>query len=112
MSDIVRMSTRRIVETAAAALVVLNMVDAVFTLVWVKTGVAAEGNPFMDRAMAHGAVGFMVIKLALVSLGVLLLWRLRHRKAAAAALVASAIGYVSIVCFHLTAATHIVVSMR
>jgi Domain of unknown function (DUF5658) len=98
------MTTRRIVETAAFALVVLNLLDAVFTLVWIKSGVASEGNPFMDRAMAHGPVGFMVIKLALVSLSVLLLWRLRHRRAAATALVATAIAYASILCLHLSAA--------
>ncbi len=104
--------TRRVVEIAAAALIVLNLLDAVFTLIWIKSGVAIEGNPFMDRALAHGAIGFMVIKLSLVSLGVLLLWRLRHRRAAATALVASAIAYTSILMLHLNEVHHMVASLR
>jgi hypothetical protein len=105
-------TTRRIVELAASALIVLNLLDAMFTLVWIKSGVATEGNPFMDQAMAHGALGFMVIKLALVSLGVLLLWRLRHRRAAATALVASAIAYSSILILHLSAVPQLVATLH
>jgi cytochrome bd-type quinol oxidase subunit 2 len=103
---------RRVVEVAAFALVILNLLDAVFTLVWVETGVAAEGNPLMDQAMAHGPLGFMAVKLALVSLGVLLLWRLRHRRAAATAIVASAIAYSAILVVHLSVVPQLVATLR
>jgi Domain of unknown function (DUF5658) len=106
------MRTRRIVEVAAAAVIVLNLLDAMFTLLWVRAGVATEANPFMDRAMAHGAVGFMTIKLALVSLCVGLLWRLRHRRAAAGALIASAVAYSSILVLHLSAVPQLVAIVR
>jgi len=104
--------SRRHVELAAGALIVLNLLDAIFTLVWIKSGVASEGNPIMSQAMAHGAVGFMAIKLALVSLAVLLLWRLRHRRAAATALVASAIAYSSILLLHLSAVPQLVATLH
>ena len=94
-------TTRRFVEIAAFAVIVLNLLDAIFTLVWVESGVASEGNPFMDRAMAHGPLGFMAIKLALVSLCVGLLWRLRHRRAAATALITCAIAYAAVMLVHL-----------
>jgi hypothetical protein len=96
-------TSRRIVEIAAAALIVLNLLDAIFTLIWVRAGVASEGNPFMGEAMTHGPVGFMAIKLALVSLCVGLLWRLRHRRAAATALVTCAIAYSAVLLVHLSA---------
>ena len=95
--------SRRFIELAAAALIVLNLLDAIFTLLWVESGIASEGNPIMDRAMTHGPVGFMVIKLALVSLCVLLLWRLRHRRAAAISLVTCAIAYSAVMLVHLSA---------
>jgi hypothetical protein len=105
-------TSRRIVEIAAAALIVFNLLDAVFTLVWIRAGVASEGNPLMDEAMAHGPVGFMAIKLALVSLCVLLLWRLRHRRAAATALVTCAIAYSAVMLVHLSAVPVFVSSLH
>ena len=105
-------TTRRIVELAAAAVIILNLLDAVFTLLWVESGVASEGNPFMGQAMAHGPVGFMAIKLALVSLCVGLLWRLRYRRAAATALVTCALAYSAVMIVHLSAVPVFVASIR
>ena len=102
--------TRSIVSLAAAALVVMNLIDGLMTLVWVQSGVATEGNPFMDQAMAHGPVGFMATKLALVSLVVGLLWRLRHRRAAAVGMVGATVIYTSIVLVHLSVARHVVMA--
>ena len=102
--------TRSIVSLAAAALVVMNLIDGLMTLVWVRSGVATEGNPFMDRMMAHGPVGFMIIKLALVSLGVGLLWRLRHRRAAAVGMVGAAVIYSSILLVHVSVARHVMMA--
>jgi hypothetical protein len=94
----------------ASALLILNLVDAIFTLMWITAGVANEGNPIMDQALSGGPVGFMVVKLSLVSLGVALLWRLRHRRAAAVAMIASATAYGSLCLYHLAAVTHMVAS--
>ena len=104
-------TTRRIVEIAAATVIILNLLDAICTLVWIRAGVASEGNPLMDQAMSHGPVGFMVVKLALVSLSVGLLWRLRHRRAAATALVTSAIAYSAIMLVHLSTARVLVATL-
>jgi hypothetical protein len=86
----------------AAAIVLFNLVDALFTLVYLQAGVAREANPLMTTAFGGGAVGFMVIKLALVSLSVGLLFRLRHRRSAASALVVTAVAYASLVAYHLS----------
>jgi hypothetical protein len=102
------LSVRLPMSVAAAAVIVLNLADAVFTLLYVHTGMAREGNPFMASALGGGSVTFMITKLALVSLGVLLLVRLRPRPAASAGLVGSAIAYASLFLYHLSAVPELV----
>ncbi|MCA9679120.1 MAG: hypothetical protein H6708_10550 [Kofleriaceae bacterium] len=96
------MSRRVPLTMIAGAILVLNLIDAVFTLIYVHLGLAVEGNPLMGQALTRGPVGFMLVKLALVSMGVLVLFRLRRRRAASVALVASAIAYSSLLVYHLT----------
>lgn len=95
-------SVRLPLSVVAAAVLVLNLADAVFTLVYLQAGVASEANPLMESALGRGPLGFMVVKLALVSLGVLLLIRLRARPAATAALVAAAAAYACLFVYHLS----------
>ncbi len=104
--------TARTLTWAAGLVIVLNLVDALWTLVFIETGVADEANPLMLRALDHGWVGFMAIKLALVSLSVLLLWRLRHRRAAALALWSGAMAYTLVVAYHVSNAHHLAVAAR
>lgn len=92
----------------AAAVLVLNLADALFTLIYIHAGMAAEANPLMETALGGGAVSFMMVKLTLVSLGVLLLFRLRRRRSASMALVGTAVAYSSVVLYHLTAVPSLV----
>jgi hypothetical protein len=108
LSIVMPLSRRAPLTLVAAAVLILNLADAVFTLVYLHVGMAEEGNPVMGSALTHGPVGFMAIKLALVSLGVLLLFRLRARRAASIALVGSAVAYGSLLVFHLTAVPQLV----
>ena len=62
---------------------------------------ATEANPMMDVLLTWGPVPFMLGKLALVSLGVLLLWRLRHRSAAVVGIFIGFIAYYAILVQHL-----------
>jgi hypothetical protein len=61
------------------AILSLNVIDAAVTLFWVSTGRASEANPLMAPLLDVNAVVFVLVKLGLVMLGVLLLWRLRRR---------------------------------
>lgn len=81
-------------DAIVRAVIVLNLLDAVFTLAWVRTGLAEEANALM-RDLAHDqAVWFVLAKLALVSLGCVFLWRLRtHLLAVVGILVAFAVYY-------------------
>lgn len=57
----------------------LNLLDAVFTLLWIRGGLASEANPFL-RDLAHGhPFAFIAVKLTVVTLGSLLLWGQRQR---------------------------------
>ncbi len=63
------------------ALVVLlcNALDAAFTLCAIDFGDAIELNPLMATLLGAGPLTFVRVKHALVSLGLVLLWRLRQR---------------------------------
>ena len=87
----------------SAAAVILNLVDAIFTLVVVSAGLAVEANPLMDVLLEQGAVAFMLTKVSLVSLAILLFWRLRRRRLAVAGIVASVVVYSCIAAYHLQA---------
>jgi len=93
--------TSPLLRAAAVAILVFNLLDATFTLVWTLSGLAVEANPLMDQVLAHSPVRFMVVKMALVSLGLLLLWRLRWRRAARFAIVGSALAYTVLLTYHL-----------
>lgn len=84
----------------AAAVLILNLVDGLLTLAVVESGSAGEANPLMATTLAWGSVWFMAVKLALVSLGVALLWRLRRRRSAVVALATSATAYAVLLVIH------------
>lgn len=91
----------RLLFRLAAALLIFNLLDALLTLGVVHAGAATEANPLMDALLAHGPVPFVAGKLALVSLGVALLWRLRHYRAAVAGLVGATSVYALLCMYHL-----------
>ena len=69
----------RWLEGIVKVTLVLNLLDAVFTLLWVYAGLATEANPLMYELVHEYPVPFVITKLALVGLGSLLLWRLRRK---------------------------------
>jgi len=79
----------------------LNLMDATLTLFAVRAELAVEANPLMDELLGHGPVLFMVGKLVMVSLGVLLLWRLRHTMMATVGLLAAFVAYTLTCLWHL-----------
>lgn len=83
------------------SILVLNLVDAVFTLWWVRAGFAHEANPLLRDLVEHHALLFVLGKLSLVGLGTLLLWRLRHRPIAVVGIFAMFLVYYGVVLYHL-----------
>jgi hypothetical protein len=106
MLSVRRLPTKHL-PLLAGLVIVLNLLDAIWTLSFVEAGVAAEANPLMSNALGHGPLGFMIVKLTLVSLSVLLLWRLRHRTFAAFGLWSGALAYSLVLAYHLSNAHHL-----
>ena len=87
----------------ASALLILNLLDGIFTVAAVQAGAATEANPLMQLPLALGSVWFILAKTGLVSAGVLMLWRVRQKFLAHAGLIGLALVYTVVVGYHLSA---------
>jgi Domain of unknown function (DUF5658) len=56
----------------------LNWLDAQLTVLWVRLGVATEGNALMARVMQHGDLAFLGAKLAIGAFAAYILYRCAH----------------------------------
>jgi hypothetical protein len=90
----------RWLEGIVKGTLILNLLDALFTLVWVIAGLAREANPLLDHLLLDHPVAFVVVKLSLVSLGSLLLWRYRSRPLAVVAIFVSFLAYYALLLVH------------
>lgn len=79
---------------------VLNLLDAIFTLLWVWAGLAKEANPLMRDLAHHHPVAFAAAKLALVGLASALLWRWRDRPLAVVAIFLAFLVYYALLLAH------------
>ncbi len=80
-------------EQSLRLIVLLNLLDALYTTFWVVKGLAVEANPLMAGALMLSPQLFVLSKLALVSLSVYVLWTLREVPAARLASVPVALIY-------------------
>ena len=80
---------------------VLNLIDAVLTLYWVRGGLATEANTLIDELVTGNALGFIAIKLSLVGMGSWLLWKQRRRPIAVIGIFTAFLCYYWILLHHL-----------
>jgi len=66
-------------ERSLRLVILLNLMDALYTQAWVHWGWATEANPVMAGAMDMGPSVFILSKVALVSLSVWVLWNNRDQ---------------------------------
>jgi hypothetical protein len=90
----------RWLEGIVKGTLVLNLLDALFTLVWVWAGLATEANPFLHVFVHEHPLVFVAAKLSLVSLGSLLLWRCRSRPLAVVAIFVAFLVYYALLLVH------------
>jgi len=90
---------------------VLNSLDAIFTLYWVRAGLATEANPLLSWLVNQHPIAFTLAKFALVLLGSILLWRLRHRALAVVGIVLVFLAYYGILLHHLRSSSHLILSL-
>jgi hypothetical protein len=86
-----------------AVTLILNLADAILTIVWVTADLAEEANPVMDWFLGFGTVPFAVAKIAIVSLGSYVLWRTRRRSLAVIGIFLMFMAYYFILLYHLSA---------
>jgi len=80
---------------------VLNLLDGIFTLIWVQYFGAGELNVMMRDLVHANALLFMMAKLTLVSLGTLFLWRNRSNSLAVISLFLAFFSYYLVLLFHI-----------
>jgi hypothetical protein len=85
---------------AAIGIVLLNLIDGALTLFWVNSGVASEANPLMAEVV-QSPLTFMATKLALVSLGMFLLFRIKRPRVTALAVTGCLAAYTWVFLQHL-----------
>lgn len=66
-----------------------------------QAGLAREANVVLADLVVHHPVAFVSVKLALVSLGSLLLWWRRKRPLAVVAIFAAFLAYYAVLLYHL-----------
>src|SRR2546426_9830831 len=79
---------------------VLNLLDALFTLVWVRWGYAREANLMIDGLVERHAAAFLAVKLGLVGMGSWLLWQRRHHATAVVAIFVAFLAYYLVLLYH------------
>ena len=79
----------------------LNVLDALLTIVWVRTGVATEGNQLMARLLDVGNGPFLIVKIAIGAVAALVLFRCGHRRVARYGLAVALAVYISLMGIHL-----------
>lgn len=65
-------------ELVIFSILMLNCLDGILTIILVGTGKAVEANPLMAYLIGYHPLLFMLCKQLLVSLGAIILWRLRE----------------------------------
>ena len=79
---------------------VLNLFDAIFTLLWVYAGLARESNPLIADVLRNYPILFALVKVTLVGLGSILLWRNRDRPLAVIGIFAAFLAYYLVFLYH------------
>lgn len=85
------------------AVLVLNVIDAVLTVLWVSDQAALEANPFLFELPQTHPLEFVLVKTSLVSGGTYLLWRHRNRATAVIAIFVAFLAYYSLLLLHVSA---------
>ena len=79
----------------------LNLLDALLTIVWVRTGVATEGNHLMATLLDMGDFPFLIVKLLMGAITAFVLLRWNYIKMARYGLSVALAAYISLMGIHL-----------
>jgi hypothetical protein len=78
----------------------LNLLDAILTILWVRNGVASEGNELMARLLDSGDFTFLSAKIAIGTITALVILRWGNRTLARYGLTLALAIYLSLMGIH------------
>jgi hypothetical protein len=78
----------------------LNILDALLTIVWVRSGVATEGNQLMASLLDIGNGPFLIVKIAIGAVAALVLVRWGSRPMARYGLAVALAVYIGLMGIH------------
>lgn len=78
----------------------LNLLDALLTIVWVRSGVASEGNKLMAYLLEIGDVPFLGVKIAIGTFAAIVLLRWGNRRVAKYGVAAALAVYIGVMGIH------------
>lgn len=78
----------------------LNLLDALLTLVWVRSGVATEGNALMASLLEIGDTPFLAVKIAIGALTVFVISMWGHKSVARYGLSVALGAYLGLMVIH------------
>lgn len=79
----------------------LNLLDAILTIVWVRSGVATEGNQLMASLLDIGNGPFLGVKIAIGVVAAVVLIRARHHTLTKYGLAIALAVYLGLMVIHL-----------
>ena len=79
----------------------LNLLDALLTLIWVRSGIASEGNQLMARLLEIGDFTFLGAKIAIGAVTAVVLLRWGNLKLAQYGLTVALAVYLGLMGIHL-----------
>ncbi|HUR96513.1 MAG TPA: DUF5658 family protein [Pyrinomonadaceae bacterium] len=78
----------------------LNLLDAMLTIIWVRNGVATEGNGLMARLLDSGDFTFLTAKIVMGTITAFVLLRWGNRRVARYGLTLALAVYISLMGIH------------
>jgi hypothetical protein len=78
----------------------LNLLDALLTIVWVRSGVATEGNQLMAELLNVGNLPFLTVKVMIGAVTAMVLFRYSDKPLARYGLAASLAVYLGLLLVH------------
>lgn len=77
MSKLRRFIERIQISSVLRLIFLLNIIDALLTAVWIRSGIANEANPVMSYLISQGIATFVITKVLCVLVAVTILWNFR-----------------------------------
>lgn len=89
------------IPKSALLLFILNFLDAVFTIYWVRNGLATEANHLMAGLLDMGNTPFLTVKLAIGAVTAFVLYRWKDKRLAQLGLTIGVSVYLTLMGIHL-----------